>query len=442
MVRLAIGIPTRNRAELAMTAVESALRSAPPEVAVIVSDNSTDEGERRRLEEFCAGQPPGAVEYVRPPEPLRMPMHWEWLWGVIKERIAPTHVAYVTDRLVLVDGALAELVEVVDRHPGRVMSYQCDHVDDLTVPVELVQRPWTGQLLELDARRLIELSSRGRWGDFVPRMLNSVAPLGVMDAIERRFGDVFGDISPDYRFAYRCLAISEATLYLDRSCVIEHGMSQSSGGSFGRGKMNEGATHFARQLTGPRFGATPEPGFETVANAIFQEYCAVRAEGCDERFPAPEPRSYLAANAVSVERIGDPEWGERMQRLLSARGWTRGRSARGAFGTVLGMAGYLIRHPGALVRSVKRQLWDRPPGTPASYLLPRVGLNPHIRDDLRFESSGEAIAHANTHPRPRTRHTWEVHRLTRVGALIRSHPAPRGGWGTAGPGFRAEARWN
>jgi hypothetical protein len=419
MVRLAIGIPTRNRAELAIAAVESALRSAPPEVAVIVSDNSTDEGERRRLEEFCAGQAPGAVEYVRPPEPLRMPVHWEWLWGVIRERIAPTHISYLTDRLVLVDGALAELVEIVDRHPGRVVSYQCDHVNDLTVPVELVQRPWTGQLLELDARRLIELSSRGAWGDYMARMLNSVAPVETMEAIERRFGGVFGDVSPDYRFAYRCLAISETTLYLDRSCIIEHGMRQSAGGSFARGKMNEHATNFARQLTAPRFGATPEPGLETVANAIFQEYYAVRAEGCEDRFPEPERRSYLGTNAVSVERIGDAEWRQRMQSLLSARGWTRAQSARGKFRTTIEMGGYLTRHPGALARTVKRQLWDRPPGTPASHLLPRVGLNPRIRDDLRFASSAEAIAHANTHPRPRTRHSWELHRLARAGALTR-----------------------
>src|SRR5206468_3596267 len=109
-------------------------------------------------------------------------------------------------------------------------------------------------------------------------MLNCIVPASTLGAIERRFGNVFGLIAPDYRFAYRCLAVSETTLYLDRACMIEYGMTRSSGITYSKGKPNEDAADVARHLSGPRFWATPEPGFETVANAIFQEYCAVREE--------------------------------------------------------------------------------------------------------------------------------------------------------------------
>src|SRR5213079_1148751 len=101
---LAIGIPTRNRAELAITAVDSVLRAGRREVGVVVSDNSTDHGEAARLEELCAARGP-AVRYLRPPEPLPMAAHWEWLWGAIEHEAGASHVAYLTDRLVFAAGA-------------------------------------------------------------------------------------------------------------------------------------------------------------------------------------------------------------------------------------------------------------------------------------------------------------------------------------------------
>jgi hypothetical protein len=182
--------------------------------------------------------------------------------------------------------------------------------------------------------------------------------------------------------------------------------------------MNEDAARFARELSVARFGATPEPGFETVSNAIFQEYCAVREEVGGDRFPAPDPRGYLTANAISVDRIVQPEWRARMRELLRRRGWRRRDAVRHAAGVTLGMAAYLLRHPGALARALKRQLWERPPGSPASFLLARLGIDPRTRDELRFESTAEAIAYADSHPRSPTPHAWHVHQLSSAGAIV------------------------
>jgi hypothetical protein len=422
MTRLATGIPTRNRADLAMAAVESVLASGVPDVAVVVSDNSTDEGQRQRLESFCAERS-DEVRYVRPPEPLEMAAHWEWLRGVLQGQ-GHTHLAYLTDRLVFTAGALDALLRIVDRYPDRVISYHHDHLEDADSPVELVQTQWTGRLLELDTRKLIELSSRGLWGDHLPRMLNSVVPVSMLTAIEQRFGGVFAPVSPDYRFAYRCLASCDSVLYFDRACLIEHGMSQSAGTSFAKGRFNPDAERFQRELSIPRFGATPEPRFETIANSILQEYFTVRSETGGQSFPPVDPAAYLRANALSIERIEDPQWRERMQDLLDEHGWTPRHKARYTLSQAIAMTGYLLRRPCALARSVRRQLWDRPPGTPLARLLPRIGIDPRIRDDLRFESSGDAIAYANAHPRPSIPHAWHVHRLQTAGAIVRTLARP------------------
>jgi hypothetical protein len=427
MIRLAIGIPTRNRADLAMGAVESVLRSALPNVTVVVSDNSTDEEERERLERFCAQRTDEVVQYVRPPKPLEMAAHWEWLRLTIRRQDRHTHMAYLTDRMVFTEGALNELMSVVEREPERVISYHFDRVEDAEPPAALVQTQWTGQVLELDAGRLIELSRRGEWGDYLPRMLNCIAPLSCAAAIEDRYGSVFALVSPDYSFAYRCLATRDTILYLDRACLIEYGMSRSAGISYMRGRFNRDAANFQRELSVHRFGATPEPAFETAANALYQEYCSVRRETGGDRFPPLDRRSYLTANALSIARIEDPEWRTRMEELLERCGWKRRYGVRHTLNVTLMMAGYFISHPGALARSVKRQLWDRPPGTPFAYLLPRIGLSPRIRDELQFDSSADAIAYAAAHPRRRMPYAWHVHRLRHAGAVVRASapPTPR-----------------
>jgi hypothetical protein len=401
-----------------MSAIDSVLRSGHSDVTVVVSDNSTDPDERGRLEEFCSRHAPATVAYVRPPEPLAMAEHWEWLSHAVDETVTATHLAYLTDRLVFTAGALSNLLDVVSHNPERVVSYQWDHVADMTVPVELVQSPWTGRVYELDSAKLIELSSRGEFGDYLPRLMNSVAPTAVVREIEQRFGNVFGSIAPDYRFAFRCLAVCDTILYLDRACLIEQGIARSAGINYMRGSMNEDAARFASELTVSRFGATPEPAFETIANAIYQEYCAVRAETEPGRFPPPEWRSYLTANAISVSRIEEPEWRRRMQDLLRLRGWTRRHGARHALGTAVAMAVYLLRHPGALARTVKRQLWDRPPGAAGAVLLQRLGLKPAVRDELRFDSAAEAITYAGAHPRPQTPYAWHLDAVRRGRAIV------------------------
>jgi hypothetical protein len=402
-----------------MASVASVVRCGLAGVTAVVSDNSTNRDDKDRLREFCDGQPAELVLYVEPPGSLAMPAHWEWLWHRIEQTISPSHVSYLTDRLVFTAGALADLAGVVAEEPERVVSYHWDHVNDLTTPVELVQTPWTGQLLELDCRKLAELSSRGSAGSYLPRLMTCVAPTGIVSTMERRFGNVFGSVAPDYRFAYRCLAVCKSILYLDRACVIEHGMDRSAGGNYVRGNVNKDAADFIRQLSVPRFDATPEPGFETVANAIFQEYCSVREEVGGHGFPPPDRRGYLTANAIAADRIEDPDWRARTQHLLGQRGWTRWDAVRHAAGVALGMAAYLARHPAALARAIRRQLWDRPPGTAAENLLARLGLDPPVRDELKFESAAQAIDYADGHPRPPTPHAWHVHQLARAGAIVR-----------------------
>lgn len=419
-MRLVVGIPTRNRAELAREAIASVLRGRPDAVTVAVSDNSTDPGQQHELEAFCAAQPEGSVLYLRPPEPLSMSEHWEWLRRRITELARPTHIAYLGDRMVFTAGSLSRVAAIAARHPGHVLSYNHDRVNDLDERIELEQLQWTGRLLELDSRALLRMTSRGRLGNELPRMINCIVPVDVMAHIEERFGDVFGSVSPDYCFAYRCLAVCDSILFEDRTATLYHGLRASSGISYGRGLPNAHNDDFERHLPGGRHDSTPEPSFETGANAIFEEYCSVRARAHDPaRFPAIDSRAYLAANAVAATRVRDPVRRARVEELIRRRGWTRGARIRNRARQIAPAFGYFARHPGAIGRTLHRQLIERPPGTPVSVLLPKIGIDPRVRGDLRFASSQEAIAYADAHVRKRSPSSWPLHALSRAGAIVR-----------------------
>ena len=191
-------VPTRNRPTLALAAVRSVLEQEA-DVRVVVSDNSTDPTAVEAVGRACAGLP--GVHYVRPPEPLAMSPHWEWAMETARAVTRPTHVAFLTDRMVFRPGTLDRLRAHAGRHPEHVVSYNHDQVDDTPRPVRLFQKRGTGRLfLSVPSRLLAERTAHAVPLVYLPRMLNCVAPGPVLDAVRARFGSLFFFISPDFCF--------------------------------------------------------------------------------------------------------------------------------------------------------------------------------------------------------------------------------------------------
>lgn len=398
-MRLAIGIPTRNRAELAVEAVASVVRAEDPRLTLVVSDNSTDAAAVERLRDFCAHQPDW-VTYVRPPEPLPMPDHWEFLWHRIRETAEPTHVGYLTDRMRFAPGALVRLMAVVERHPDRALTFLSDAVVDIKTPVQLLRHEWTGQLLELDARRVVDVAIRmPLLFQHMPRMNNSIAPVELLAEVEARFGDVFGAVAADFSVAYRTLAVVDTTLHLDRPSLIQYGLGLSQGFNDTIGRENEAVMDLARNLRGARADLTPAPELRTSVNDLFQEYCVVQQAG-NGRFPPLDRHHYLAANAGAVAFIEDPERRARLVAQLERRGWNRRQRARKRLRDVFAQARYYARHPEA-------------------YRRERRGAAPRL-----FPDRAAAVAHAEAHPSPRTTYARHVDPLERAGAIVRTLPSP------------------
>jgi hypothetical protein len=386
---------------MACAAVRSAIEQ-DGEVRVLVSDNSTDDAAAHEVAAFCEQFDGTRVRYVRPPEPLAMTAHWQWALQRALEPDDVTHVAYLTDRMVMKRGALRTVLSLAADQPDKVISYNHDAVDDYRDPVGLQLYDWTGRLFEIQSLHLLYLSSRGVIRPPLPRPLNSLVPRAVFEQVASRFGSVFASISPDFCFTYRCLDTVDSILYYDKAVLLQYAMARSQGASYSRGEDTKDRVDFATQLgTTEMNNAAPVPAFHTIRNAIFHEYCFVRAESSSGKFPPIDPRAYMAAILEDFSQIENRELRSEMLDVLRDNGWVGAPRMRYGL-AVAGMGGVyrgwdvirsLARGVIGLVRRVLSERVAR--SLAAAGIKPPAGL-------VGFRSTARAIEYANAHPRPAT----------------------------------------
>jgi glycosyltransferase involved in cell wall biosynthesis len=378
-------VPTRNRADLAITAVRSVLAQEGADARVLVSDNSTTVEDVATLSQFC-GEQVERVRYIRPPEPMSMTRHWEWVINEALRLCDASHVTFLTDRTIFKDGELAPLLRVASRHRDRVIVYADDKVFDYDRPVRLVQSRWTAKLVEVTSTLLLDRAARLSLHP-VPRVLNCLVPRRVFETVRDRFGSVFNSISPDFCFAYRCLDVVDCVLYFDRAPILYYATDRSNGASFARGVASRDSADFVANLGGRRLNyASPVPEFHTVSNAIIHEYCCVKGETNSGRFRDVDRDSYLREMERGIAEIQNPELHREMVLLLRAQG-------------------PFARKPSVL--RLMQRLLPLPvcPGTQPfwRFLTRRFRVYPPGDAPLEFATTEEAIAHANRYPRRRHR---------------------------------------
>jgi len=322
-------IPTRNRAAIAMNAIRSVLDEPVENVEVLVSDNSTSEAERDALQKFCAGFEGKHLRYVRPPESLPMPAHWNWAIQEVLRSYGPSHFLYLTDRMMFRKGGLREVVSLAARYPDKVLTYNADRIVDNSTPIRVEQYPASERLFAIDTLRLSSLLSQAIIHPAVPRMLNSIVPRTVLDRIQENFGNVFASVSPDFNFCCRCLELEESILYYDKAPLFHYALSRSNGASATRGEMTTDYADFTANLcsdTAQGNWATPIPGLNTAVNYALHEYCVFKRQTGSARFFELDMQKYLEANANESREVVDPQLREETLSLLAANGYVEAKT--------------------------------------------------------------------------------------------------------------------
>lgn len=294
--KLVIVIPTRNRFELARNAIKSVLMQKECEFEIIVSDNSTESLDVQKLEEFCFEQSDKRLRYIRPPEPLTMTKHWDWIMRQAIEIDEFSHITYLTDRMVFKPGSLADLVKLADIYPNQMISYSWDAIKDDALPVRLIQSAWTEKLFRIKPAHIFQMSSEMKF--FIaclPKMLNTLVPRNVFEAINFRFGHYFLSNSPDFSFAFSALNSVESFIYYDKPLIIDYGLKVSNGYTISRGVLTKDSKQFIETADRHLSFETPLPEFYSTTSAVLDEYWKVKCQTSSKQMPEHDREKYIFA---------------------------------------------------------------------------------------------------------------------------------------------------
>src|SRR5438105_765075 len=226
MITIAAIIPTRNRAPLAIAAVQSLL-AQDIALEIFVSDNSTDP---EPLREFCSSEP--RVRYLRPTVELSMPEHWDWAIRQAMELSSASHFTVHYDRKFSKPGSWSELAAAASKTPDVLLTFPVDSITHQPPPLRVWQTPWTGKMFTIRTARVARLVADGQVvasAHALPVLSNCIVPRAVLDAIVERFGNVCSSNAPDSAFMARFLALYGRYIHCDRAAGILYGSTRSNG---------------------------------------------------------------------------------------------------------------------------------------------------------------------------------------------------------------------
>jgi hypothetical protein len=313
---LVIIIPTRNRSEMAFRSLRSAL-AIPAPLRVLVSDNSTNAEERRRLAALCDRLDDGRVVYITPPTSLPQGPHWEWAINHALAAFPFNHFTLVTDRILIRPALWPRLIAAVQRRPDRVLTYSHDSIDDHVQPIRLTQQQWSGRIVPATSARFLSLASQADFKIWLPRLYNCIVPRHVFDAIRFRYSHICRSRSPDFNFCFKCLTIVPYVNIYDASPIVDYAKARSIGNSAARGVMSADRLDHLEQAR--RFGLTsvaPAPEIRSVGNAIVSEYLAVRYEGNSDTMPDIDRHAYIRMLAHEIRAMENPQQRDALHGLL------------------------------------------------------------------------------------------------------------------------------
>lgn len=228
-------IPTMNRPQLLDAAIQSVLWQSFKDLELIVSDNSsTEESIRHNRKTVDKHSNDRRLQYIRPPEWMSMPDHWEFA----SRHASGRYVVILPDRHVMRPSALDFIYTTIAQlqEDIKVISYHIS--SEFNQSGIVCVRPFSGDTKVIDSKQEIcEFARCANWkysllyaSNRLPRMTNGCYRFDVAQTIREKHGRLFMPVSPDYTCAFLLLAYTDRFAHLDRPLAMCHG-NQSNGQS-------------------------------------------------------------------------------------------------------------------------------------------------------------------------------------------------------------------
>jgi hypothetical protein len=403
--RLALVIPTRHRASLAINAIRALLAGDEPRLQVFVCDNSANVEEVETLASFCRTFGDSRLVYIRPPHDLAMPKNWDWAVREAMRLSDATHFSVHYDRKVTKRGELRKLLDIAQRFPDRVITHSVDFISIENGVHHLWQPPYTGKLYEIRTDRVTHLIAQGRvWemGHAFPILSNCVVPRFVFERVIDRFGDLCDSTGPDAAFCMRFCALFDDFLHLDLPVAVLYAIQRSNGAGYLKGGGTSEFDDFMK-MWGDRawLHAAPLPGLNLGQNMLYHEYELVRAEA-RERFPAIDREAYLCDLGDGLRFVSDPEIHARLSAHLKSHGWSGAPK-------IAPVPSPRPPAPGTLADRISDLLRRYGIYEPLVLALARAGVRPSSLHAFGFRSDEEALPFALKFSRRSDAHADHLH---------------------------------
>jgi hypothetical protein len=324
-MKLCVIIPTRHRLELAIASIRSLLTQDHPALTIVVSDNSSREDEVKLLAEFCRTAADQRLLYIRPPEALPMPTHWEWALEQAMARTDATHFGFHYDRKIFKGGGIARLAAVCAYDPASLVSYTCDFTIAQDAGFIAWQYPGSGKVYEIRTATVVRTFAGGTvhdLGQAIPLLSNCMIPRALLERVRARFGNVCDSNAPDLSFLFRFSAVEARYLHFDAALSVMYAFQFSNGQAYYR-RDTGGTFGDFMKLWGDRpwLDAAPIPGLTLGINVAFHEYNLVRQAASEAAFPPIEMDGYLRELARGLSFVDDERVRADLRLVLEQHGW-------------------------------------------------------------------------------------------------------------------------
>jgi glycosyltransferase involved in cell wall biosynthesis len=220
-------MPTRNRANLLLHSLQSALEQTTNNYEVIVSDNNCTPETRQVVDQFASSR----VRYVRSDRTLAMADSWEFALSHAKGE----YVTILSDDDAVSPTLLERLNDLLDAEDVKLISWirYLYVMADWYVEAER-NKLFLGPVSGRTEKRLSEVILR-RWFDGcsyysdAPMLFNACCHRSVIDSIKQRAGRVFLGSAPDVASSLALLAEAPAFTFIDDVFSLAGSGKQSIG---------------------------------------------------------------------------------------------------------------------------------------------------------------------------------------------------------------------
>lgn len=243
-------IPTRNRASLLESAIQTAISQSFQDIEIIVCDNNSTDQTRQVAERFMRSS--DKIRYINPGRDLSMCDNWEF----ILKHATGTYITFLSDDDGLLPDALAYAHDLIQRFSIKVLVwpqaiYQHPDIPDTKVQSSLYCDIMSGKLFEVSSEAVIEgLCNFEALHGIVPKMLNCVVARELVEQAWSRTEIFFLPPFPDYTAACQLLSLTDTYHFIDLPLYIQGASILSNTGlRYGRReKANAYFSLFGRDL--------------------------------------------------------------------------------------------------------------------------------------------------------------------------------------------------